>query len=399
MELENRLFNVVSYVVIVIFALAFLYVGNLVATRNIQDAEAGEVGARFFEARVTNIVNIHEHTDDWVAITFEAEIVRGEYRGEVVNFTQNIRSYFLDRFPREARVGDRVMLSTTDRGVWNFVDYIRIHYIVILGGIFVVLMIIFGRMKGFNSILSLGLTCTAIFAVFIPSILSGMNIYISAIVVCVHSVITTLFIINGVNKKSAAAVSGCLGGVVAAGLITFTMNRIMELTGITQTESIHLLYLSEHPIDLNAIIFASIIIGAVGAIMDMSVSISSALWELKRRVPDSSFGDIFRSGVNIGKDIIGSNINTLILAYIGSSLTVVLIFLVHNTSFLRLFNREWVVVELLQAIVGSFGIFLTMPLTALICAALYSRERRRTLLDLKNLDLENLDYENWENDL
>ena len=373
MESDRGIFDFVAYVIVVLFSLVFLFVGNRVATGDmVLDDEEG--GGLVFEARVLGVLSVREQDADSRVITFEAEIVRGERRGERVTFTQNVREYFLDRFPREAREGDRVMLGLTARGTWSFIDYVRIYHIMGLGAAFVVLLLVFGRVKGFNSLLALGLTCTAVFAVFIPAILSGRNIYLSAILVCVYSVVTTIFIINGVNKKSAAAVTGCLGGIIAAGLITFLMNMAMELTGVTQTESIHLLYISDVPIDLNAIIFAGIIIGAAGAIMDMAVSISSALWEIKKQLPGSGFGDIYKSGISIGKDIIGSNINTLVLAYIGSSLTLVLIFVVRSTSMLRLFNREWVIVELLQAIIGSFGIFLAMPLTALVCALLYSRK-------------------------
>jgi uncharacterized membrane protein len=293
-------------------------------------------------------------------------------RGETALFTQNVRGHFLERFPRAAREGDRVMLGLTPQGVWNFIDYVRIHQIVALCAVFVVLLLVFGRGKGFNALLALGLTAGAVFVVFIPSIMAGHNIYVSSIIVCAYSVLTTLFIINGVSQKSAAAITGCLGGVVAAGLLTFIMNRAMMLTGITQTESVNLLYLTDVPIDLNAIIFAGIIIGASGAIMDMAVSISSSLWEIKEKKPDAAFHDIFKSGVQIGKDILGSNINTLVLAYIGSSLTIILILLGFDVSLFRLMNRELVIVELLKAIVGSFGIFLTMPLTALACAFLYT---------------------------
>lgn len=373
METKNIGYNIISYVVIVILSLAFLYYGNRVTTRGmvINDEDGG---AQIFEARVISVVNVLEHGEifgGWQSFTFEAEIIRGERRGEIATFSQSIFGYFLERFPREAREGDRVILALTEQGSWTFIDYVRIYNILVLGIIFIALLIIFGRVKGLNSILALGLTCTAVFGVFIPSVLSGRNVYAWSIAVCVYSVVTTLFIINGANKKSAAAITGCLGGVVAAGLLTFFMNRVMELTGITQPDSVHLLYIAYTPIDLNAIIFASIIIGSAGAVMDMAVSISSSLWELKTQVAESSFSVLFKSGISIGKDILGSNINTLVLAYIGNSLTIILILLARTNSLFRVLNRELVIVELLQAIVGSFGIFLSMPLTALVCAALF----------------------------
>jgi uncharacterized membrane protein len=214
--------------------------------------------------------------------------------------------------------------------------------------------------------------------VFIPSILTGKNIYISAIVVCVYSVVVTLFLLNGVNRKSIAAITGCFGGVIAAGLLTLFMNNALSLTGMVDSESIFLLYLpTENPIDLKAIIFAGIIIGAVGAIMDVAVSISSALWELKIQAPALTFRELFASGTNIGKDIMGSMTNTLVLAYIGSSLSVILLLIVGAHSFIDLLNRELVVIELLQAIVGSLGILLTMPLTALMCALLFTQKPER----------------------
>jgi len=374
---ENWVIKGIPYVIVLICAIVFLYVGNRVATTGMvvygEDAVANTYEARIL--RLVNVTDHYSHFDEWQIFTFEAEITtRGNRRGEVVIFSQNTRGFFLERFIRVAEEGDRVMLVLAASG-WNFIDYVRIHNVAILGAVFIVLLIAFGRFKGFNSVVSLGLTCLGIFAVFIPSVLSGRNIYISSILICIYAIVTTIFVINGVNKKSTAAVAGCLGGILAAGILTFFMSRTMELTGLTQSESRVLLQLPlENPIDLNAIIFAGIIIGAVGAIMDIAVSISSALWELKTQMPASSFKDIFKSGITIGKDILGSSINTLVLAYIGSSLTIVLFLLSHFNSLTRILNRELVLVELLQAVIGGFGIFLTMPLTALICAVLFSKK-------------------------
>ena len=129
-------------------------------------------------------------------------------------------------------------------------------------------------------------------------------------------------------------------------------------------DSLHLYLLNEdRPIDLKAIIFSAIIIGAIGAIMDVSVSIASSLKELQDQVEHVSFGMLLKSGITIGKDMMGTMANTLILAYIGSSLSVTLLLVAYSNSLLTLFNREMIVVEILNALVGSFGILLTIPLT------------------------------------
>ena len=378
-KVDNWVLQGIPYVMVLALAIAFLFIGNHIATEGmvVYDVDAD---ASIFEARILRQIGVTDHyafRDEWQIFTFEAEIItRGERRGEIFTFTQNTRGFFYERFGRIAADGDRIMVALLASGAWNFIDYVRIHNVVILGVVFIVLLVVFGRFKGFNSVLSMGLTCSVIFAVLVPAILSGRNIYIVSIIVCIYAIITTIFVINGVNKKSVSAVIGCFGGVLAAGLITLFMSHTMELVGLTHGESLNLLHLfDETPLDLNAIIFAGIIIGAVGAIMDMAVSVSSALWELKTQMPNATFSDIFKSGITIGKDILGSSINTLVLAYIGSSLTVLLFLLSHVHSLVRILNRELVLVELLQAIVGGFGIFLTMPLTALVCAALFVRRR------------------------
>jgi len=375
---NRRAIDYAIYLTIITFAILFLFIGNRIATRGmIIDFRENE--STVVEAVVTEIISHEEAEEWWVGVTrvFEARITSMSDRNRVVTAEQSSGGRFatLDRNVQE---GDRVLLVLGDEQ-WHFMTFVRIYKILILGGIFTVLLVTFGKVKGLNAILTLGFTCVAVFAVFIPSILSGRNIYLSSIIVCVYSIVVTLFLLYGVNKKSFAAVAGCFGGVVAAAFITLFMSRVMELSGVTDGDSIYLMMLStENPIDLVAIVFAGIIIGAVGAIMDVAVSISSSLWELKKRAPRLSFKGIFRSGMNIGKDIMGSMTNTLVLAYIGSSLSVILLMVVYVTSFTELFNMELVIVEFLQAIVGIIGIFLTIPLTALMCAVLFSNKQKRS---------------------
>ena len=166
--------------------------------------------------------------------------------------------------------------------------------------------------------------------------------------------------------------------MLAAGVITVAANTVCQLTGLTTEDSMYLLFLnSEKPIDLRAIIFAAIILGAVGAIMDVSMSLSSSLAEMKEQAGNMSAAQITRSGMVVGRDIMGTMANTLILAYIGSSLSVTLLLAAYNSSTpLLLFNSEMILVELLQAVAGSLGILLTIPLTSLVCGVLYRNDEK-----------------------
>ena len=239
--------------------------------------------------------------------------------------------------------------------------------------LFCILLLVLGRRNGINTLVSLVFTVLSIFFVFIPAVLNGGNIYSWAISTCIYIIIMTLLIISGFSRKSLAAMIGCTSGVCMAGIITVITTKISHLTGLTSEDSMYLLFLNnENPIDLKAVVFAAIILGAVGAIMDVSMSLSSSLAEMKEQAGGMTSRQLTRSGMVIGRDIMGTMANTLILAYIGSSLSVTLLLAAYNSaSPLLLFNTEMILVELLQAVAGSLGILLTIPLTSLVCGLLY----------------------------
>jgi uncharacterized membrane protein len=193
-------------------------------------------------------------------------------------------------------------------------------------------------------------------------------------VTAVFTIVSTLLIVIGANKKALSAMLGCLGGVLLASVLMYVMDIALRLTGMLDRDMQALLLL-DHPLDLRAVIFAGVILGAVGAIMDVAMSIASSLWEVKEAGGVSDFPGIFSSGINIGRDIFGSMLNTLILAYIGSSLSFLLLVIAHNPVSMVLFNSELIIVEFLRALVGSFGMLLAIPLTAVICAWQYTSER------------------------
>jgi uncharacterized membrane protein len=277
-------------------------------------------------------------------------------------------------------VGDKVIVSGNPDEGWNFIDFARINTIIIYACVFIAALLIFGRIKGLKTILSLGLTCTAVFAIFLPAFMSGKNIYISTGAVCVFSMVVALFIVNGVNQKTIAAVSGCIGGVLVAAILTYFMNEVLDLQGFIQEDKYILTTLpTGEGYELKHVVFAGILMGAVGAATDVATSISSGLWEMKCNAPEMSFKEYMKSGINIGRDIVATMTNTLVLAYIGSSLTFILIMLFYVNSFYELINDRSVIIQLFQSIAGSLGILATMPFTALICAFLYSKKKTEVI--------------------
>lgn len=350
--------------------------------REMRDAE------KPVRAKVTSILDKsesdysmnEEHTVEEFSITFRARILSGERKGEEVTANQLFDSY-TSSDARAVETGDKILLYPVDAEIydayWTFGDFIRSDGIFLLCLIFFALILIFGRKKGIHTIVSLSFTALSVFLVFVPSILAGYNVYLTSTLTCVFIIVMTLLIINGWNKKSFVASVGCVCGVLVAGLLTLVMDRVLFLTGVVDETSIYLQYVVEGlTIDLRAIIFAGIILGAVGAVMDVAMSLASSLLEVYEVSEKPTVKSIIRSGFTIGRDIMGTMANTLILAYIGSSLSVVILLVAYNSSMLALFNKEMIIVELLQALAGSIGILCTIPLTSVVSALTYVRKEK-----------------------
>ncbi len=397
---KQKRLNSIMYIITVIFSVIFIFAGNRIFTQKSvlwQGQNGLAEKARIIEIKSidTDEYSLGEETSmSTTTVNFKAEILSGEYKGKIVSGIQNIDN-FSPYVTKQIEEGDKVLL-THDEGDnvdisrdWIYSEMLRTDKLMILMVAFLLLILLFGGKKGVNTIVSLGFTCLAIFGVFVPSVLSGANIYITSVIICLYTIIMTLVIVNGCDKKTLSAIIGCFSGVLLAGVITLIMNKILHLTGVLDETSIHITLLdTEKPIDLLGIIFGSIIIGAMGAVMDVSMSISSSLYELSKKVEDADFYMLIGSGFTIGRDIMGTMANTLVLAYIGSSLSSVLLLIIYNPNILSLMNREMVVVEILQALVGSIGILFTIPFTSFIAAFLYSKKSKSNIEDSNVDDVE-----------
>lgn len=385
----------VIYVVTIILAIFYIFLGNKIVADS--SNKVSTLDTKYTKAKVTRILNIEEtvaqaggsEKDKDITIIFEAKIISKKHKGELIETEQRIL-YPNAENAVKLKVGDKILVVNTYQDSesnmqWKYVDRERITPVILLGVIFVLLLIVFGKMKGINTILALCFIVLSIFTVFIPSILSGFNVYLMAIITCVFIVLTTGIIVYGINDKSFATMLGCFGGMIISLILLILMDSIIHLTGYTSEESMFLILLDlDNPINLKAIVFASIIIGAIGAIMDISIDIASSLREVASKINNPTFKDIFKSGITIGRDIIATMTNTLILAYIGSSLSSVVLVVAYDTSLINLFNKEAIIIEILQALIGSLGLLFTIPFTSVICGIMYShREFKEEIKDIK----------------
>ena len=382
-QVSPKTARAVLYVLTVLLSVAFLYAGNRLA------AAGGGVlppltGADFLPATVQTITSREVNelpglAEGQTVLQVTLRFIAKQKDGTTVAAQQVIDGYSTVHL-EEVRVGNRVLLypnpdpATTAAAPYVLDDYQRAGGTLAVCAVFCVLLLVFGRMKGLHTLVSLLLTFGAVFLVFLPLVLGGYNIYLSAIAVCIYVIVSTLLLVNGANAKTLVAIAGCSAGVLFAGLLTVLLSATLRLTGMASQEAIYLADLgTRNPVNLKAIVFAGILIGAVGAVMDVAMSLASALWELRETAAAPSFGMLLKSGMNIGRDMMSTMANTLVLAYIGSSLSTVLLLVAYASSLDGLFNREMIITEVLQAVIGSMAILLAIPLTSLIASAVYTR--------------------------
>lgn len=382
--------DTVTLVVVTLLSALFVFVGSRVCATTIFESSEES----YSSAQVTEIGETQEEsysTDGGLAQTvrktihFTATLSSGYRAGDTLPMTQELDGMYAVQ-PREVRKGDHILVTSNvgdESNVleWRFVEHNRSRSLFVLVLVFFGIIILIGRGKGLATILSLALTAAVIFAVYIPSILSGYNVYLSTIVVSLFIILMSLSLINGFNKKTACAILGNIGGVAVAGILAAVMNSLLGITGMIEQDFVMLTLISDQfVVDLRAIIWGGIVIGSLGAVMDVAMSIASAMNELSETMQNRSFARMVNSGMNIGRDAIGTMTNTLILAYIGGALATVLLLVAYNKDLLYLLNMEMIVVEILQAIVGSMGILFAVPVTVLVSAYYFDRQPKFTQL-------------------
>ena len=311
--------------------------------------------------------------------SFKVDIKSGSLAGKTINATQVIDSSALYN-ANPVSTGDNIIVYQSvagDSDSWVFAEYVRTDAIIVLAILFCIAIIVFGRMKGLKTLVTLILTICSVIFVLMPAILGGRNIYFWTVAVCLYITAMTLVIVNGVTFMSLVGGIGCMGGVGVAAVITLIMDRVLKLTGYTDECTIYIKGINNGAIDLKALVFAGMLIGAIGAVMDVAVNIAASVHEVATKIGKPTFKELFRSGITISRDIIGTMSNTLILAYIGSAMCSVLLIIYNNSfSLLNLFNKENIIVELLKILVGSFGILSALPITSAVAALFYSRKEQ-----------------------
>jgi uncharacterized membrane protein len=317
------------------------------------------------------------------ATLIKARVTSGPDAGQeviIINRTMDRSFYNI-----VAKPGDKVILAlmTDPSGklTYNIADYERSNGLLWLAGLFVLMLLLFGRGVGLRAVFVIGTSLLILYYGFVGQVMSGgVNVHLLTFIVAILISGITLFSVSGVKEpKTWAAFIGTLGGVAAAGVLAGLTVKFMHLTGLSSEEAMILKATVLKHVDFQGILFAGVILGALGAVMDVAISIAAAQQEVARNCLTLSRRELFNSGMTVGRDVMATDANTLILAYAGSSLPLVLLISSQpDLSMLRIFNLDLLVTEFVRALVGSIGLVLSIPLTAAAGAFLLMRQNHRT---------------------
>ena len=314
------------------------------------------------------------------------EITSGPYKGEQHTFINSLMGHPL--FDMKLTEGRRVILwgEVSEDGALRAIylqDYVRDIYVYLVIAIFVLVLILVGGRKGFITVLTLLFTLFAVARVLLPLILKGYSPIPVTIIVAAVITLVTLVAIGGLQRKTYAAVIGTVGGVLVAGILALTIGQAASLTGFSSEEAQMLQFMEVGTIDIRGLLFAGIIIGALGAVMDIAMSISAASHEIYCVNPTLCRQAQMKSAMNVGRDVMGTMANTLILAYVGTSMSLLLLYMGYATPYMSIINSDLVATEVVRALAGSIGLITAIPLTALSSSLLTIRTPKETDMPVK----------------
>ncbi len=308
----------------------------------------------------------------------EIRILSGDHKGEIMTVT----NYMSALFNVDVDQGDRIIVRImTDEDGSYYASVFNYDRGIVLGVfllIFFALLAVLGGKKGVGALAGLLLTLGCIWFILIPCLIRGVPAVPVTIGVSAVAAAAGLIFLNGYSKKTLCAVCGCVGGVLAAGIAAAAVGTLSPMNGFNMQEAENLiLYGADRGLKISGLLVCGVLISALGAVMDVSLGIASSVWEMREQNPEASAGSLFRSGMQIGRDAMGTMANTLILAFAGSSLNMLILVQTYDIPFLQLINTDSIALEVVQSVAGSFGILLTVPLVAFISARLMVHCRGR----------------------
>lgn len=307
----------------------------------------------------------------------EVKLLEGDYKGKIFRVYNSLDALHNTYATQGLEAIFTVRKDNGKTVVWLY-NLDRENKLYFLGAIFIGLVVLLGRLKGVKSILALVFTGTMIVYILLPLLFTGANPIIVSTIIASIVIIVSFLLIGDFNKKTYSAILGTICGVLIAGILSFAFGKLMDLNGINMPSGEQLLYIAkDYKLKVGGLLFVSILISSLGAVMDVAMSISSSVNEIYQHNLNISNKDLFKSAMAIGKDIVGTMINTLILAFAGGSLPLMMMIWGYGMVYRQFINIPTIAIEIVNALAGSIGIITAVPLTAIISIILIKNTNQK----------------------
>lgn len=312
----------------------------------------------------------------------ELEILRGRFKGCFAT-GKNALNGSLEQ-DKIFVVGDTALVRINYSGneILNIsmIDHYRTPWELLLGVIFVVFLVLFAGRTGLRAVVSFVLTVLMIWKVLVPLYLRGWNpIWVGFVITLVLTVLI-IALVYGFDRRCASAVSGSLLGILVTCIMGILFTDLFKIHGAVMSYSESLLYSGYPDLNLTQIFMASIFLGASGAVMDLSVDITSAVYEVVEKRQDLTWRQAARSGMNVGRSAMGTMTTTLLFAYSGGYIALLMVFMAQGTPINNILNYKYVAAELIHTVIGSFGLVTVAPFTALCAGILLTRSEKKAIV-------------------
>lgn len=308
------------------------------------------------------------------------EVLKGSYKGEVTEAVNMLTGKM--EFDKIFAPGDYayVLLERGEDGsiiFANMIDHYRIDSEIALVCMFAAMLILFSGFTGVRTIISFAFALLSIWKLLIPMMLKGVSPLVVGLLIGNLITVVTLILVAGFTKKAACAISGSVVSSLLTCAIAVIWVNIFKTGGTVMAWSESLLYAGFEHLNLTAIFQTGIYLACSGAILDLSVDISAALDEIYQNNKDISLKAMIKSGFTIGKAVVGTQTTTLLLAYMGSFITVMMVYMAQGTPFMAILNSKSIAAEIITTFAGCMGIIIVSPLTAVICGFVYCHRERK----------------------
>lgn len=365
----------VRYLIYVLFVCAFAVF--VIKLNQVEKTElVVRTGQTFEKAKVVKILqdNLEENGTRVGEQKVRVRMLTGVRKGEELDITSS--SGYL--FGAACKPGMKVIVMQSvagDSTVASVYTQDREGVIYIFALIYLLFLCLIGGKQGIKGCLGLVFTFFCVIFVYLPLVYLKYSPFWTAVFVCFITTLVTMYLIGGPTRKTCAATLGTLVGVILAGVSAWCFSKASGISGynVSDIETLMTLW-NTNRIQVGGLLFSGLLISCLGAVMDVAMSISSAIDEIYRQNLSLSRKELFKAGLRVGRDMMGTDSNTLILAFAGSSVSTLLLDYSYNLPYQQIINSNNIGIAIMQGLAGSFGIVLSVPFTVLICTILFHKK-------------------------